>query len=144
MMRILIGFFAAGLAFGAAADDNAVKYRQHTMDAIGGHMGALAEIVKGEVDHKDHLPVHVASLAALSGLAPDLFGADSREGADTKALPKIWEDPAAFKERLTAFRTAATDLDAVVKAGDMTKFPPAFGALGKSCKACHDDFKKKD
>lgn len=143
-MRILIGFFAATLAFAAAADENAVKYRQNTMEAIGGHMGALAQIVKGEVDHKDHLPVHVASLAALSGLAPDLFGADSREGADTEALPKIWEDPAAFKERLTAFRTAAMDLEAVVKAGDMTKFPPAFGALGKACKGCHDDFRKKD
>jgi cytochrome c556 len=144
MMRILIGFFAAALAVSAAADENAVKYRQNTMEAIGGHMGALAQIVKGEVDHKDHIPVHVAGLAGLSGVAPDLFGADSREGADTDALPKIWEDPAAFKERLTAFRTAALDLEAVVKAGDMTKFPPAFGALGKSCKGCHDDFKKKD
>ncbi len=143
-MRILIGFIAAAMAFGAAADENAVKYRQHTMDAIGGHMQALAAIVKGEVDHKDHIPVHVASLAALSGVAPDLFGADSREGADTDALPKIWQEPAAFKERLAAFRTAATDLDAVVKAGDMTKFPPAFGALGKACKSCHDDFKAKD
>ncbi len=143
-MRILIGFFAAALAVTAAADENAVKYRQNTMEAIGGHMGALAQIAKGEVDHKDHIPVHVASLAALSGIAPALFGADSREGADTEALPKIWEDPAAFKERLTAFRTAATDLDAVVKAGDMTQFPAALGALGKSCKGCHDDFKKKD
>ena len=143
-MRVLIGLMAAALACGAAADENAVKYRQHTMDAVGGHMSALAEIVKGEVDHKDHIGVHVAGLAALSGIAPDLFGADSREGADTHALPKIWEDPDTFKQRLTAFRTAAVDLDAVVKAGDMTKFPAAFGALGKSCKGCHDDFKKKD
>ena len=130
-MRILIGFFAAALAFAAAADENAVKYRQHTMDAVGGHMQALAEIVKGEVDHKDHLPVHVASLAALSGIAPDLFGADSREGGDTDALPKIWEDPAAFKERLTAFRTAATDLDAVVKSGRHDEVPARIRRAGQ-------------
>ena len=78
----------------------------------------------------------------LSHIAPDLFGADTKDG-DTDALPKIWEDPAAFKERLTAFQTAADDLDAVVKSGDMTKFGASLGALGKACKSCHDTFKKE-
>jgi cytochrome c556 len=144
IMRVLVGFLTAALAVSAAADDNAVKYRQHTMDAVGGHMQALAEIVKGEVDHKDHIAVHASSLAALSGIVPDVFGADSKTGADTEALPKIWEQPDAFKQRLDAFRTAAQELDAVAKSGDATKLGAAFGALGKSCKGCHDDFKKKD
>ena len=162
-MRILVGLFrmaattararttlfttalvATALAVSAAADDNAVNYRKHTMDAVGGHMKALAAIAKGEVDHKDHLPVHVASLAALSRIAPDLFGVDSKTGADTDALPKIWEEPDVFKQRLDGFRTAAEDLDAVVASGDMTKFGAALGALGKACKSCHDDFKKKE
>jgi cytochrome c556 len=142
-MRVLVGLLATVLAGSALADDNAVKYRQHTMDAVGGHMQALAEIVKGQVDHKDHIAVHASSLAALSGIAPDLFGADSKTGADTKALPKIWEQPDVFKQRLDGFRTAAEDLDAVVKSGDMTNFGAAFGALGKACKSCHDDFKKE-
>jgi cytochrome c556 len=142
-MRVWVGLFTAALAVSAAADDNAVKYRQHTMDAVGGHMQALAEIVKGQVDHKDHIALHASSLAALAGIAPDLFGADSKTGADTKALPKIWEQPDVFKQRLDGFRTAAEELDAVVKGGDTTKLPAAFGALGKSCKSCHDDFKKE-
>jgi len=142
-MRIWLGLFAAALAVSSAADDNAVNYRKHTMDAVGGHMKALVAIAKGEVDHKDHIPVHVSALAALSRIAPDLFGADSKTGKDTDALPKIWEDPAAFKERLDAFRMAAEDLDAIVKSGDMTKFGAALGALGKSCKSCHDTFKKE-
>jgi cytochrome c556 len=143
MMRRLIGLFVAGVAMAASADDNAVLYRQHTMDAVGGHMKALVAIVKGEVDHKDHLPVHAGSLAALSGIAPDLFGEDSRTGAETKALPKIWEQPDVFKQRLADFRTAAENLDGVVKGGDMTNLGAALGALGKACKSCHDDFKKE-
>lgn len=139
-MRALIGLITAVFAFAAAADQNAIDYRKHTMDAVGGHMKALGAIAKGEVDHKDHIPVHVAALASLSRIAPALFGADSKDG-DTDALPKIWEDPAAFKERLTAFQTAADDLNAVVNSGDMSKFGAALGALGKSCKSCHDTFK---
>ncbi len=142
-MRILFGLFAAALAVSAMADDNAVKYRQHTMEAVGGHMQALVAIAKGEVDHKDHIPVHTASLAGLSRIAPDLFGPDSKTGAKTHALPKIWEEPDAFKQRLDDFRTAAEHLEAVVEANDMAKFGAALGALGKSCKGCHDDFKKE-
>ena len=142
-MRVLVGLLTAGLAVSAAADDYGVKYRQHTMDAIGGHMNDLAAIVKGDVDHEDHIALHASSLAGLARIAPELFDPDTKTGADTKALPKIWEQPDVFKQRLDAFRTAADDLDAVVKAGDMTKLGTAVGAVGRSCKSCHDDFKEK-
>jgi cytochrome c556 len=139
-MRLLMGLVVAMLASAAGADENAVKYRQHTMDAVGGHMKAVGALAKGEVDHKGHLAVHVASLAALSGIAGDLFGPDTKGG---DALPKIWDEPDAFQKRLDAFRTAAKDLDAVVKSNDMSKFGEALGALGQSCKGCHDNFKKE-
>ena len=141
-MRVLIGLIVMLLAGAAGADDSAaVKYRQNTMKAVGGHMGAVAAIAKGEVDHKGELPVHVSSLAALSGIVPDLFGPDAKGG---DALPEIWAKPDDFKKRLSAFRTAAQDLDAMVKGGDMTNFGKALGALGNACKGCHDDFRKKE
>jgi cytochrome c556 len=139
-MRLVTGLIVAMLAFAASADENAVKYRQQTMHAVGGHMKAVVALAKGEVEHKGHLAVHVASLAALSGIAGDLFGAET-EGGD--ALPKIWSEPDEFKKRLDAFRTAAQDLDAVVKSNDMTRFGKALGALGESCKGCHDNFKEE-
>ncbi len=142
-MRAVIGFLLLAAAAQASADQNAIDYRKNTMDAVGGHMKDVVAIAKGEVAHKAHLPVHVSSLAALANLAPDLFGPDTRDG-DTHALPKIWEQPDAFKQKLADFRKAANDLDALVKSGDMTNFGAALGALGKSCKSCHDDFKEKD
>jgi len=142
-MRVVIGVFSAALAMSAAADQNGIDYRKHVMDAVGGHMGALVEISKGQVDHKDHIPVHTAGLAALSNIAPDLFGADTKDG-DTDALPKIWAEPDLFKQKLADFKKAANDIDGIVKSGDMKDFGTALGALGKSCKSCHDEFKKKD
>jgi cytochrome c556 len=127
-------------ALGAGADENGAKYREHTMEAVGGHMQAAVAIVKGEVDHKADLAVHASSLAALSGIAPGLFGADTKGG---NALPAIWDDPAAFQQRLDAFRTAAVDFDAVVSSNATDKLGAALGALGKACKSCHDDFKKE-
>jgi cytochrome c556 len=137
----MLGVIVVLLAGGANAEESAaVKYRQTTMKAVGGHMGAVSAIAKKQVDHPGDLAVHTASLAALSGVAPGLFGSDATGG---DALPKIWSDPDEFKKRLEAFRTAAVDLDTLVKGGDMTDFPKAVGALGQACKGCHDNFKKE-
>lgn len=140
-MRVLLGLIVLLLAGGASAEDSpAVKYRQSTMKAVGGHMGAIGAIAKGQVDHPGDLAVHAASIAALSGIVPEVFGEDAKGG---DALPKIWSEPDEFKKRLEAFRTAATDLDTLVKGGDMTNFGKAVGALGQACKGCHDNFKKE-
>jgi len=139
-MRVLMGLMVMAVALVASADENAVKYRQHTMSAVGGHMKAVVAIVKGEVNHKDDLAVHASSLAGLSGIAPGLFGDDAKGG---DALPKIWSEPDAFKQRLDAFRSAAVDFEAAVGSDDPAKLGPALGALGKACKSCHDNFKKE-
>jgi cytochrome c556 len=138
MLRWLCLLLVLG-AVGARADDsNAVKYRQHTMEAVGGHMQAAVAIVKGEVEHPADLPVHAAGLAALSGVAPGLFGTDATGG---DALPKIWDDPAAFQQRLDTFRSAAQAFDAAVQAG--AGIGAALGDLGQACKGCHDNFRKE-
>jgi cytochrome c556 len=140
-MRVVLGLIVILLAGAASAEDSAaVKYRQTTMKAVGGHMGAIGAIAKKQVDHPGDLAVHTASIAALSGIVSDLFGPDAKGG---DALPKIWSEPAEFQKRLDAFKTAAQDLDALVKGGDMTNFGQAVGALGQACKGCHDNFKKE-
>jgi cytochrome c556 len=143
-MRIgVVASFGAGLlaaVLPAFADEGAVEYRQHVMDAVGGSMQAMVAIAKQEVPHSAHLGVHAHNMAALAGIVGDVFPPGSGEG-DTEALPEIWSKPDAFKERLDAFTKAARDLDAVVASGDMSGFGQALGALGQSCKGCHDDFK---
>jgi len=140
-MRIVLGLIVMLLTGAASAEDSAaVKYRQTTMKAVGGHMGAISAIAKGQVDHPGDLAVHVSSLAALSGIVPEVFGPEAKGG---DALPKIWSEPAEFQKRLDALRTAAQDLDTLVKGGDMTNFNKSLGALGQACKGCHDDFKKE-
>jgi cytochrome c556 len=130
---------AAGLMAAASyADEGAVDYREHTMEAVGGHMQAAVDIIRGKVSHASQLPIHAGALAELAEIAPSLFPEGS-EGGD--ALPEIWSNPDDFAERLTAFQEAAADFDAAVATGE--DIGPAVQALGQACKGCHDNYRKE-
>ena len=135
---IVAGALVAGLPCSASQGD--IDYREHTMEAIGGHMQALSDILRGKVRHKDHLSVHAAALASLAEIAPKLFLPGSGDG-ETEALPAIWENPEDFAERLEAFREAGVGLRAAVETeGDVAA---ATQKLGQACKGCHDNYREK-
>jgi Cytochrome c556 len=125
----------------AVANEPIVEYRESVMEAIGGHTGALKQLITGKVDFPGDAKTHVLGLAALSKMVDHIFPAGSGSG-DTDALPAIWEKPAEFKKAVEAFQTAAADLAQQADAAP-SAMAPAFGALVKTCKGCHDDFKKK-
>lgn len=140
-MRISIWATGFALAFAAvvvAATEGEVEYRQHTMEAVGGHMQAAVDILRQKVPHTDHLPLHADALADLSEIAPSLFPQGS-EGGD--ALPAIWEEPEDFAERLTAMREAAVGFSAAAGSTDKAALGEAFQALGQACKGCHDSYR---
>jgi cytochrome c556 len=123
----------------AAADEGMIAYRQSVMKANGGHIGAVVTIIKGEVPFTDDLKVHTQALAELAIIAGHVFPEGSGK---TRALPAIWEKPDAFKKAYEAYQTAAANLAKTAET-DPKAVPAAVGALGKACKGCHDDFRKK-
>jgi len=136
---------AAALALSpnlASADQALIDYRESVMESIGGHMSALVAIVKGNVPYTSDAALHARAIEPLAKISGHIFPPESQTGK-TEALPAIWEKPEKFKDAMTAFQTAAADL-AKVADSDPKSMAPAVGALGKSCKGCHDDFKKKD
>ncbi len=126
------------LAIGAVASEGEVDYRQHTMSAVGGHMQAIGEIMRGNVPHREHIATHANALADLAGLADTLFPAGS-EGGD--ALPAIWENGEDFQSKLAAFKEAATSFKAAAGSGEMAQIGGALQQLGQACKGCHDDYR---
>lgn len=138
----IVGLCAgAGLA---SADEDQMKYRHSVMKAIGGHTSALAAIVKGEVDYADDVGVHVAGIDRLASIAPHVFPEGSG-GPDSDTLPAVWEKPEAFDRAMKDFEVAAANLArAAEQNSDPDALAPALGQLAKSCKGCHDEFRKKD
>ncbi|MBC8267787.1 MAG: cytochrome c [Rhodospirillaceae bacterium] len=132
---------SVSLGQSARADQHEIKFRQSVMKAVGGTMGGLAAVLKGEApsSHADPL---AHTMYELSKVVPHLFPKGSDFG-ETAALLTIWEKPADFTMAVAAYQAAALNLSKVVHDFDMGTFGPAFAALGKSCKGCHENFRKK-
>ena len=152
-MRKSLGMLAAGLALGLAGQtlaadspENLVKYRQSVMKAIGGHTGAIAAVVKGEVSFGAHVANHARGIKDMSLIVPDIFPANSgpMDHADTRALPAIWDDPAKFKLAVSAFQSAAAKFADIAEGGDKQAIADGLGALGKTCGGCHKPFRQKE
>lgn len=126
------------VAIAVSASEGEVNYREKTMEAIGGHMGAIFGIVRGDVPHTDHLATHASALADLAEIAPTLFPEGSNGG---EALDAIWENPDDFASKLDAFREAAANLKTAVETGEKGKIMPAVLGVGQACKGCHDDYR---
>ena len=132
--------------------DGMIKYRQNVMKALGGHVGAADRIMRGQVPMKDQLQLHAAAAADIAAMTASLFPKDSVPpehefaGAtvETDATEAIAEKPAEFDKAVKATEQAtAAFLKALNEGADEAALAKAFGAIGKSCKGCHTDFRKK-
>jgi cytochrome c556 len=126
----------------AAEPEELIKYRQNTMKAIGGHMGAIAAIVQGKAGQPEHLLIHAKALDALSTTVKDLFPEESAHG-ETDAKQEIWDKHDDFVQAVQKLETAAPPFAQAVESGDQAKIGAALKELGGACKNCHDNFRKK-
>jgi cytochrome c556 len=139
---LLAAVLGVGLVGTASADGAAnIKYRQAHMKALGGHMGALAAVIKGQAGSKEHVAGHAKAIAAIGTIMGDLFPADSAKG-ETTAKPEIWSKPDDFRKAVVAFAAASTKLGAAA-GSDLNAVKAAFGGVGKSCGGCHKPFRVK-
>jgi cytochrome c556 len=69
------------------------------------------------------------------------FVPGSQEG-DTRAKSGIWEDAARFRRLGEQFQTESARVIERSRQGDPALLKAQLDAMGKACKACHDDFKK--
>ena len=154
-MKILTQFclLLIGLSFvlpGMAAKDpkmNAIKARQGEMQLRSFNAGPLFAMAKGKIEYNAEL---ASKLAGNLKLMLDLDnGRAWAKGSDndaypgkTTALPKIWTTYPEISEYGKKYASAVKDLAAVAGTGaDALK--SKMGALGKSCKGCHDEFREK-
>ncbi|MBV1960387.1 MAG: cytochrome c [Immundisolibacteraceae bacterium] len=128
------------MAQGDPAED-ALNYRLGVFRTMAWSFGPMVAMVKNKMPYDAALfSQHAERVAFLSHLPLEGFIADSRIG-DTTAKPEVWTERAEFEIQMDTMISAAEKLFEVSKAGDLDAIRPQFGALGKSCKSCHDDFR---
>ncbi len=119
--------------------------RQSYFALLGMTFGPMADMVKGDIEWDGATFERWAS--DLSGVTPYQvergFAPGSEEGR-TRAKPDIWLNIDDFNAKLADLRREAASLAEVAKAGDRAAIQAQFVATGKTCKACHDEYKAKD
>ena len=123
--------------------DAIINYRKNVMKAVGGHTGALFSFVKGGLgDYKDQMLYHAKALHESARSVPAIFPEGTEKGK-TRAKAEIWTEREAFIAVADEMAKAAENLVRIAEAGELREFSQALRPLGKSCKDCHDQFRKK-
>ena len=121
--------------------EDAIKYRQSAFTVMANSFSKIGAVVKGEAPYnKDEVAKNAAVVAMISTLPWQAFGPGTEGG---KAQSDIWSDNAKFKAASDKMQLAAIDLNKAAHSGDLDSIKKAFGAVGTTCKGCHDDFRKK-
>ena len=130
-------------AFGQAKPETLVKQRQSAMVLQGKYFGPMNLMAQGKIPYNQQVVVrNAAFLDPLSKMAWDGFDANTK-GEKSAALPAVWGDSAKFKQAYERFEAEATKLAQVSKSGDEASVKSQITAVGKTCSACHDDFREK-
>ena len=145
--KIAIATAAIAVATSALAQPKPeafVKQRKAAFTLMGWYFGPLGAVAKGEKPfNKDEATKATALIATMAKLPFDSFVAGTEAIGNTEALPAVWSNNAKFKELATKLGVETDKLAAVAAAGDAEGFKKQFGVVGGTCKACHDDFRKK-
>lgn len=145
--KIAIATAAIAVATSALAQpkpENFVKQRKAAFTLMGWYFGPMGAVAKGEKPfNKDEAIKATALVATMAKLPFDSFVAGTEAIGNTEALPTVWSNNAKFKELATKLATETDTLAKLASAGDEAGFKKQFGVVGGTCKACHDDFRKK-
>ncbi len=135
---------ASGTAAAQAKPEDVIKFRKGVYQVVGWHVRPMGAMVKGQMPYDQAEFVRNAEIVAMmSTVAPHAFVAGSDKG-ETKAKPEIWSDAAGFKKVMDNFQAEAGKMVQVAKtATSVDQVRGQFGALGKSCGACHDNYRTK-
>jgi cytochrome c556 len=140
---VAIGAVCSLPAYSQVKPDVLVKQRQAAMTLQGKYFGPMGGMAQGKIPYDAAVVTRNAGyLDVLAKLAWDGF-APSTKGEKSAVLPSVFSEPAKFKEAADRFQAEATKLAQVSKGGDEASVKGQIQAVGKTCAACHDDFREK-
>lgn len=149
IIRTALAVAAIALSVPASAQfakaEDAIKYRQGAFTVLASHFGSLGAMANGKMAYDADKARAEAEVVALVATLPwHAFGEGTDKGAATGARPEIWKEQEKFKQRADDMKAAVLDkLVPAAKSGDLDQLKAAFGPAAQSCKACHDDFRRR-
>jgi len=146
---VLAAAAAAGLvtALPAAAQfqkpEDAIKYRKAAFTVMANHFGRVAAMANGKVPFDAAAVQANAEIVATMSKLPYAGFIEGTSSGETKAKPEIWTEQDKFKAAASKMQEEVAKLNTVAKGGNIDQIKAAVGDVGKSCKACHDNYRKE-
>lgn len=145
-----LGLFAAATttwAQQAPKPEQLIKWRQSAYQVLAWNSGRIKASLDGSYN-KDEVIKAANAIAAIanSGLGA-LYAPGTETGKgwhDTTVKPALFTDSAKAGAAAAAFNKEANELAKVAQGGDVVAIKAQYGALTKTCKGCHDDFRNSN
>jgi len=116
-----------------------MKQRNENMKAMGDAAGKVGKSFQSGNPDLNVIRQAAAQIASLAPKVVSWFPAGTGPNVGkTRAKAEIWQKPEDFASKAHDLSQAATDFNDAAKLGDMNRIKVTFGAMGKTCKACHD------
>ena len=130
----------------AATPSQLIVARQKSYKQIGKATKTITDNLKTA---NPSIPLIGKNAKVVAALAPKIKtwfpkGTGPETGVKTAALPSIWEQNAKFVKGSDDLSAAANALVAATATNDLAQVRAAAANMGKTCKACHTDFRKKE
>lgn len=123
--------------------EDAIKYRKAAFTVIASHFGRIAAMANGKAPFDAAAAQANAELVATLSKLPYAGFIDGTGSGDTKAKPEVWSEADKFKAAASKMQDEVVKLNAAAKSGNIDQIKAAVGDVGKSCKACHDSYRKE-
>ena len=122
--------------------EDAIKYRQSAMALQGNHLSRVFAMANGRVPFDAKVAAdNIEIIATLNRLQFAGF-IDGSDKGNTRAKPEIWAEKDKWNAAVSKSQDAVAKRAAAGKSGNLDEIKAAAGAVGQSCKACHDAYQK--
>lgn len=135
----------SGGAAGEAKGPNS-EARTTAFKAMMPNFSSMGKMVKGEEPYD--VEKFKTAAVAFAEESKEPFEHFERDAAvdgkpqDGDALPAVWEKPEEAKAAEEKFHAAVEKLTTEAQSGNLDTIKVAYGDVGASCKACHDNFRR--
>lgn len=148
-----VGLMAAGVLTAANAAtvatsekqaEAAVEYRQSLYQLVKSNAAPMFGMAKGAIPFDAGvMKTNATRLEQLADMMADYLLVDtSKFDVETEAKPALFSNEKDVMAKIAKFKDAATGIKTAAMSGDEGSFGKAIGALGGTCKSCHDDYKE--
>jgi cytochrome c556 len=121
--------------------EQAVKYRQSAMSLQGSHMGRLMAMANGRVPFDAKAAAdNIEIIAVLNRLQFSAFVDGTDKVGNTRAKAEVWTEKEKFAAAVAKSQEEVAKLLVAGRSGNLDQIKAAAGAVGQTCKSCHDAF----